>query len=140
MGMITDELVIEAIRSCGTATATMIYDWIGEHVSCPRDVISSRGGRRLRQLVKYRFVETMMFDNKKWYYLTGEIPNPIVEGPRYSTDRIRDFVHRAKPGQFIPLEEFIEVGMCTKSHVRKTLATMKGVSKVGIAGYVKDEA
>lgn len=141
MVLITDEMVIEAVRSCGTATAGMIYDWIGAQLpDQPRDVISSRGGRRLKQLVKYRFVETMMFDNKKWYYLTGEIPNPIAEGPRYSTDRIRDLVFRAKPGQFIPLDEFIEVGRCTKSHVRKTLATMDGVSKVGIAGYVKDEA
>lgn len=140
MGMITDELVIEAIRSCGTATAGMIYDWIQEHVPYSRDVISSRGGRRLKQLVKYRYVETMMFDNKKWYYLTGEIPNPILEGPHYSTDRIRDFVHRAKPGQYIPLDEFVEVGKCTRSHVRKTLATIEGVSKVGKSGYVKDEA
>lgn len=141
MGMITDELVIEAVRSCGTATASMIYDWIGAQLPYqPRDVISSRGGRRLKQLVKYRYLETMMFDNKKWYYLTGEIPNPIIEGPHYSTDKIRDFVNRAKPGQYMPLEEFLEVGRCTKSHVRKTLATIEGVSKVGQSGYVKDEA
>ena len=124
MGVITDEMILDAVRGCGTATAPMIYDWLQERVDLPRDVISSRSGKKLKQLVKYRMVSTMSFQKRTWYYMPDTIPDPIPLTPVFGTDRIKECVDRMPNGGVITVNRATEIGNCTKAHARRTLAAI----------------
>lgn len=137
MGLITDQLVMDAVRACGTATPPMIYDWIQERVVASRDIISSRAGKKLRQLVKYDLIKKMDFEKRTWYYMPDTVPNPIPLSPMYGADRIRDCVKNLPNGGVITLDKATAIGGCTKAHARKVLAKMPTVEHYLMNTYCK---
>lgn len=140
MGIITDDMVLDAVKHYGTCTATMIYDFIAENVIAPRDVISSRAGRKLRQFVIYGILDTVPFDGKTWYFLNGGDPHPFyIESP-FVTDRVKTFASSLPYGEPTHISSFVDASRGTRAHVRKTLRNMDGVVKVGKDRYMKIES
>lgn len=128
MGLITDELVIEAVRCSGTATSTMVYDWIASVLDAPRDVISSRAGKKLKQLVKYGLLCSMKFEKRTWYYAPETIPNPIPMKPIHGTEKLKDYVDCLDYGEHITVDDAMRITGCTRSHVRRTLSELEHLS------------
>lgn len=123
MGLITDQMVIDAVRSCGTATGPMIYDYLEGHVGdVDRATISSRAGKKLKQLVKYRLICSMEFQKRLWFYMPDTVPDPIPEKPVHGSDKIKDCVKNLPAGGSITVKEAVKIGGCGKSHARRVLS------------------
>ena len=137
MGLITDEMVIEAVRCCGTATTTMVYDFLENILHVPRDIISSRTGKKLRQLVKYGLLCSMVFEKRLWYYTPDTTPNPIPMKPLYGTERVRERVKALDTGDHICVEDVVDMTGCTKSHARRVLSHIEGLNHDNPNSYCK---
>ncbi len=140
MGIITDQIVLNAVKECGTATAPMIYDFIqGEMPDVLRETISSRAGKKLKQLVKYRMICSMTFEKRVWYYMPDTIPDPMHGTPKCGAERIRDSVNNLPEGGSITVQKATEIGRCSKSQARRTLSSMKCLRRdVSMNAYFKE--
>ena len=129
MGRITDGMVIDAVTACGTATSPMVYDYMQNLYGFERATISRNVGRKLKQLVKYRYLCSMEFEKRTWYYLPGTVPDPVPPKPVFGTDKIRSHVKDMPNGGSITVKDAVRIGGCGKSQARRTLAEIKGLRR-----------
>lgn len=122
MGRISDQMVIDAVSACGTATPPMVYDYMQGLYGFERATISRNVGRKLKQLVKYRLLCSMEFEKRTWYYLPGTTPDPILPKPVFGADKIRGHVKDMPDGQSITVKEAVMIGGCGRSQASRTLS------------------
>lgn len=129
MGQVTDGMVIDAVAKCGTATTSMIYDYMEGQYGLPRPVLSRNAGRKLKQLVKYRIICSMVYEKRDWYYMPGTTPTPVETKPTHCSERIRTHISEMPTGASISIKEAISVGKCSESLARRVLSGYSGLRR-----------
>lgn len=123
MGQITDRQILETVKALGTATSSMIYDRIWNASNLTRNAVARITGPKLKQLVKYRFLEVMVFQDKPWYHLPDTVPDESPkEPPTNGADRLRAHIDAMNVGSTITIGKAMKItgrGYAHTHHVLK---------------------
>ena len=122
MGVINDKNVIDAVQSMGTATSSMIYDWLYNHMPLDRKTVIRIACKKIKNLAKYHILEVQVYCDKLWYYLPDDGPaDHPVEPPKCGADRLRQHIDSMSPGESISITEAMRISGKGKRQVYNVL-------------------
>ena len=114
MGIITDDMIHEAVLFLGTPSRKQIYDYIQGLIDVPRVTIASKAGDHIRSMVAHRILAKTTVDGVDYYHYPDTAPAPNIETDLNKKKQVKQYIERLPDGSTFTIEEIMDRMKCTR--------------------------